>query len=166
MLIETPNISATVSFPPRFELLAELELAAERHLVFGHGDIRVRLCLRHLVSRSADFLLIPRDTCASVRIAAAARFERVTRGDRHKFDPFETPSPYHRSRLVQLLAICDALDAGASSRDIAFGLMFTGHSPLAGAAWKGSGERRHTHRLIAEARHLVGGGYRQLLLHN
>ncbi|GAY19943.1 hypothetical protein SFOMI_0465 [Sphingobium fuliginis] len=53
-----------------------------------------------------------------------------------------------------------------SPRDLAFGLVFPRHRPLAGATWKGSSERRHTLRLIADARRLVISGYRKLLRHD
>ena len=53
-----------------------------------------------------------------------------------------------------------------SPRDLAFGLVFPRHRPLTGATWKGSGERRHTLRLIADARRLVTSGYRKLLRHD
>lgn len=75
------------------------------------------------------------------------------------------PSTYQRARHIQLLRVHDALEAGASSRDLAFGLVFRGHRPLVGAIWKGSGERRHVLRLIAEARRMVSNGYRALLRH-
>ena len=75
------------------------------------------------------------------------------------------PTGYQRARLTQLLALRDALDAGASTRDVAFGLVMPNHRPLAGQDWKGSGERRHVLRLIAEARRLVNGGYRKILRH-
>ena len=165
VLIETADLSAPVVVPTGFDLLAEARASSERHLVFALGDTRIRLCLRLAAGRDADCLVILRDAFASARLAAAARYERVTRGDRPRADPSATPTHYLRTRLVQLLAIHDALDAGASSRDIAFDLVFAGHRPFAGARWKGSGERRHTLRLIAETRRTVGGGYRQLLLH-
>lgn len=75
------------------------------------------------------------------------------------------PTRYQRIRFVHFLALHDALEAGASTRDIAFELVFPNHRPLAGAIWKGSGERRHVLRLIADARRLVEGGYRNLLRH-
>ena len=67
--------------------------------------------------------------------------------------------------LFRSLAIHDALEAGASPRDLAFGLVMPNHRPIAGAVWKGSSERRQVLRLIANARRLVLSGYRKLLLH-
>lgn len=65
-----------------------------------------------------------------------------------------------------MLAIHDALDAGVGPRHIAFGLVFRRHRPLTGATWKGSSERRHTLRLIADARRLAASGYRDVLRHD
>lgn len=165
VIIETADIVA-IPLPPDFEPLADQWDNAEHHVVAAHGAARLRLCLRAAPARCPACLVIPRDPCAAVRLAAAARFERVTRGIRLGPDRAASPSAYRRSRLIQLLAIHDALDSGADQRDIAFGLVFARHRPLVGAIWKGSGERRHTLRLIADARRLVTGGYRALLLHH
>ena len=90
----------------------------------------------------------------------------MTLGGRLAVYQSAVPTAYQHLRFVQFLAIHDALEAGASARDLAFGLVFPNHRPIASAIWKGSGERRHVLRLIAEARLLVSGGYRKLLLHN
>lgn len=74
------------------------------------------------------------------------------------------PKPYQRHRLIQLLQVQDALSEGASTRDIAYGLIFPRHTPQIGAAWKDSSERRHTLSLISEAKRMVNGGYRRLLV--
>jgi hypothetical protein len=165
VVVDTADIAA-IPLPPGFEPLADHSERNEHHLVAAKGAARLRLCLRTAPPRYPDCLVILRDQYAAVRLAAAARFERVTHGLRLGTDRTASPSAYRQSRLVQLLSIYDALDAGSDQRDIAFGLVFSRHRPLVGAAWKGSGERRHTLRLIAEARRLVNGGYRKLLRHN
>lgn len=165
VVIETADI-ASIPLPPGFEPLADHSDLNEHHLVVAKDAARLRLCLRATPPRCPDCLVILRDRCAVVRLAAAARFERVTRGLRPGPDRAASPSAYRRSRLVQLLSIYDALEAGADQRDIAFGLVFPRHRPLIGANWKGSSERRHTLRLIADARRLVTGGYRKLLRHD
>ncbi|BBB14256.1 hypothetical protein SPYCA_3514 [Sphingopyxis sp. FD7] len=106
-----------------------------------------------------------RDRSAPERLSAALHFERMADNLSHGPDRAAGPTGYRRGRLIHLLAICDGLEAGAGTRDLAFALVFPHHRPLAGATWKGSGERRHTLRLIAEARRLVDGGFRKLLLH-
>jgi hypothetical protein len=164
VVIETADI-ASIPLPPGFEPLADQSDRNEHHLVAAKDTARLRLCLRATPPRCPDCLVILRDQCAAVRLAAAARFERVTHGLRVSPDRAASPSGYRRSRLVQLLSIQDALDAGADQRDIAFGLVFPRDWPLIGATWKGSGERRHTLRLIADARRLVRGGYLKLLQH-
>lgn len=165
VVVETADIAA-IPLPPGFEPLADHSDCMQHHLVAAKGVARLRLCLRAAPPRCPDCLVILRDRCAVVRLAAAARFERVTRGLRLGPDRAASPSAYRRSRLVQLLSIHDALDAGADQRDIAYGLVFPRHRPLIGATWKGSGERRHTLRLIADARRLVTGGYHKLLRHD
>ena len=89
----------------------------------------------------------------------------MTRGLRSGPDLAASPFSYRRNKLTQLLNLDDSLDAGASPRELAFGLVFPRLHPFAGATWKGSSERRHTLRLIAEARRLVNGGYLRLLKH-
>jgi hypothetical protein len=164
VVVETANIAA-IPLPPGFERLADYRDQDEHHLVAARDATRLRLCLRSAQPLCPDRLIILRDQCAAIRLAAAAQFELVTRGLGLGQDRAASPSVYRRSRLIQLLAIHDALDAGAGPRDLAFGIIFPRHRPLAGANWRGSSERRHTLRLIARARHEVAVGYRTLLLH-
>ena len=164
MVFETVDI-ATIRLPPGFEPLTDHSGPEEHHLVMAKSEARLRLCLRAGPAHFPASIVIPHDQCAAVRLAAATRFERVTRGLRLGPDRAASPSAYRRSRLAQLLTIHDALEAGAGPRDLAFGLVFRRHRPLVGAAWKGSGERRHTLRLIAEARRLAAREYRKLLRH-
>lgn len=165
VVIETADVAAT-PLPPGFEPLADAFCDREHHIVVGSGAARLRLCLREGKARWPDCLIILHDPCAAARLAAASRFERVTRGQRLGPDRAALPSDYRRIKLTQLLNLHDATDAGASPRDLAFSFVFPRLRPLTGATWKGSGERRHTLRLIADARHLVNGGYRKLLLHS
>jgi len=164
VVIETADIAV---IPPLggFEPLADAFGDREHHIVAGSGAARLRLCLREGRALCPDCLVVLRDPCAATRLTAAARFERVTRGLRSVPDLANTPSNYRRIKLTQLLNLFDALDAGASPRELAFGLVFPRLNPFGGAAWKGSSERRHTLRLIAEARRLVNGGYLRLLKH-
>jgi hypothetical protein len=165
VVVETADLTS-IPLPPGFEPLADHSDQTVHHLVLAKDTARLRLCLRAAPPRCPDCLVILRDQYTAVRLAAATRFERVTRGLRLSPDRAALPSGYRRSRLVQLLSIQDALDAGADTHDLAFGLVFPRHRPLIGATWKGSSERRHTIRLIADARRLVTGGYRKLLRHD
>jgi hypothetical protein len=165
VVIETADMAA-IPLPPDFEPLADQSSSQERHLVMAKCTTRLRFCLRAVPEHCPDRLMILRDQSATIRLAAASRFERMTRGVRPVSERAASPTFYQRTKLAQLLTILDALDAGADPRDVAFGLVFPRNQPLAGATWKGSGERRHTLRVIAGARILVSSGYRKLLLHN
>jgi len=165
VVVTTPDI-VEIPLLPGFEPLVEAVGEHEHYLVAAKGAARLRLCLRAAPPQCPDCLIIHNDLCAAARLAAATRFERATRGLRLGPDRVASPSVYRRSRLALLLDIQDGIDAGMSPRDLAFGLVFPRHRPLAGATWKGSGERRHTLRLIADARRLVTSGYRKLLRHD
>jgi hypothetical protein len=164
VVIETADMAA-IPLPPDFEPLADQSSSQERHLVMAKCTTRLRFCLRAVPVHCPDRLMILRDQSATIRLATASRFERMTRGFRPVSGRAASLSFYRRTKLIQLLTILDALDAGSDPRDIAFGLIFPRHRPLVGATWKGSGERRHTLRLIADARRLVKSGYLKLLRH-
>ena len=165
VILETADPANAVPLPPGAELLVEVMIEADRHVVAAHGTARLRLCVRHAPGRSIPTLSIPFDRACVLRLSAATRLERLARGRRAATDRSSLLTVYQRARYTQFLGIHDALEAGASSRDLAFGLVFPNHRPLAGAIWKGSGERRHVLRLIADARRLVSSGHRKLLLH-
>lgn len=165
MILEAAAPSLAIPLPQGSESLVEIATDAERHVVAAHGTARLRLCVRHAPCRPIPAISIPCDMAWALRLAAAARLQRVTQGDFATVDGSAFPSAYQRARFAQFLNLHDALEAGASSRDLAFSLVFPNHRPLVGAMWKGSGERRHVLRLIAEARRLVTSGYRKLLLH-
>jgi hypothetical protein len=165
VVIEAADPERSIPLPPGSEPLVEATTDAEHHLVIAHGTARLRLCVRHAPLLHVPAFSIPCDPACALRLAAVARFQRVTRGSRVAAGLASLPTRFQRNRYIQFLEIHDALEAGASSRDLAFGLVFRRHRPLAGAVWKGSGERRHVLRLIADARHLVAVGYRKLLLH-
>lgn len=165
MIFEAEDPGQAFPLPSGSESLVEIATREERHIVAAHGTARLRLCVRLAPSRAVPAYAIPCDSACALRLAAASRLQRVTRGDRIMADRAVLPTPNQSRRYTGLLRIHDALEAGASSRDLAFGLVFPNHRPLAGAIWKGSGERRHVLRQIADARRLVAVGYRKLLLH-
>lgn len=137
---------------------------SERNLVYGIGTARLRLCVRYSPDRTVPALSIPFDGYGRLRLAAAERFQQAIRQGRIRTGAIDMPTPYQRLKFVRLLIIHDALEAGVSSHELAFVLVFPNHQPLAGAVWKGSSERRQVLRLISEARRLIAGGYRKLLL--
>ncbi|MBB3860886.1 hypothetical protein GGQ88_002155 [Novosphingobium hassiacum] len=76
----------------------------------------------------------------------------------------DTPSSYQRYRLDLLLRILDIMAVpGTSARDVAMQAIYQGQDFGRSAEWKGSSERRHTFRLIREARAMMTTGYRALL---
>jgi hypothetical protein len=164
VVVETANI-ATIPLPPGFEVIGDHRDNHKHHVVAANDTARLRLFLRTGPMRCPDCLIILRDQSAAIRLAAASQFERMIRGVRPVSDCAASLSFYRRTKLIQLLTILDALDAGVDTRDLAFGVVFPRHQPLVGATWKGSGERRHTLRLIANARRLVKSGYLKLLRH-
>lgn len=154
-----PDFTAVL---PGWLPLARYRDLQDRHLVLGCGAARLRLCLRHIPGREAACIVLGHDDLLAVRLNAATRYARaaVRKAGTHEG---ALPTGYQRARLARLLAIADALALGASARDIAFAIVFPRHAPLHGPVWKGSGERRHTLRLIRHARLLTGGGHAGLL---
>lgn len=164
--IEAANPASAIPLPKGSEPLAEYASGTDRHSVIAIASARLRLCVRYEPDLPIPVLAIPCDSSCALRLAAAARFQRVTQDKRVNIDRAAVPTAYQRARWVQFLALHDALEADSSSRDLAFGIVFPRHRPLRGAEWKGSGERRHVLRLTAAARRLVAGGYRSVLLHH
>lgn len=165
VIIEAADPERALPLPSGAEPLVEIDTDGERHIVAAHGTARLRLCMRHAPARSVPTISIPCDTACVLRLAAAARLQRAVQQGRVVADRSALPSANQTVRFAQLLGLHDALEVGASTHDLAFGLVFPNHRPLAGAVWKGSGEKRHVLRLIAAARRLVATGYRALLLH-
>lgn len=163
--LDASDWAGAIPLPPGSEPLVEFASDTERHTVVAIASARLRLCVRRVPDLPIPTLTIPCDPSCPLRLAAATRFQRVTQGKRLNVDRSAVPTTYQRARWVQFLALHDALQAGASARDLAFGIVFPNHRPLKGAEWKGSGERRHVLRLTAAARRLVAGGYRSLLHH-
>lgn len=166
VIVEAADPDRAIPLPPSAEPLVEVSNQTERNLVYAHGTARLRLCVRLAPARPVPALSIPCDPGCALRLAAAARLQRVTRSGRNSPGGADRPTPNQRIRFIQFLTIHDALEAGASPRDLAFGLVLPNHRPLTGALWKGSNERRQVLRLIADARRLVSSGYRRLLLHD
>lgn len=163
--LDASDWAGATPLPPGSEPLVEFASDTEHHTVVAIASARLRLCVHKVPGLTVPTLKIPCDPSCALRLAAAARFQRVTQGKRLNVDHAALPTVYQRARWVQFLALHDALEAGASSRDLAFGVVFPNHRPLKGAEWKGSGERRHVLRLTAAARRLVASGYRALLHH-
>lgn len=145
-------------------ILADAMTSDGRHMVIADGKRRHRLRLVHIADvQVAAYATTVLDT-DRVRLGATLEFNRWLHGSGPQLlRPPLVPTDYQRQRLVKLLRISDAQDDGASLRDIAYLIIFPHHWPIAGAAWRGSCERRTCLRLAAEARRLIQGDYRKLL---
>ena len=148
-----------------FKPLAEVSTSDGKHLVYTRGSCRLRLCVRYRAALPVPAVSIPYDETYELRIAAVTRMHLITRAARSTSQGANVIPHNQRLRLGRFLAIHDALVAGASSHDLAYGLIFPNHHRLVGATWKAPSERRQVLRLIAQARSLVSGGYRDILLH-
>ena len=124
-----------------------------------------RLWLRETRPGVSLAVTVPVDRCFGLRIAAITRFERRLRGLACDRPPqYYLPTAFQRGRLFLLLNLLDAEMAGASRREMASVLLYRNGASMGRAEWKGSSQRRRTHRMIDEARHMMARGYRDLLL--
>lgn len=147
------------------DVLVDRMLSGGRYLVIADKDGPHHVWLRAGRAAASLAYVIPRDAAAELRFEAARRLERRLIGA----PPIRAlaghrPSRFQRHRLHQLLAIIDAFDRWATTYEIAREIVYPAMTIGRGAEWKSSSERRHTQRLIDEARELVNGGYRRLLL--
>jgi hypothetical protein len=104
-------------------------------------------------------VLIPLDALTPQRLAAALAFWNALRGRPLRERDLSTD----RRRVLNLrLRALDGDTNGASIRDLAVGLFGAARVPR-GATWKTHDLRSRTLRLLAAARALRDGGYRDLL---
>ena len=148
----------------RAHILASYRANDALHIVIGGANGRHRLRLGDRHGATIDTYRAPADNHAALRLAATLCFEHWLRGERAiRQTPTLVPTTFQRQRLVLLLNICDAHMASASLRDIAFALVFRNQSAISSADWKGSSERRHSLRLLSEARAMMDTEFRHLL---
>jgi len=155
-------------FVPPSRLIAEQKLRSGHHMVLSDGRNLHRVCL---LADDPDLplaIVVPRDQLAAVRFAASARFDGVPgNGTSSEIAGMPYPSEFQRRRLELL---CDILDLAVvpekgalTSHQLACQRIYPGMTIGRGAEWKSSSHRRHTQRLIGEARAMMNGGYRALL---
>ena len=122
--------------------------------------IRLRFCLTDTPERNPTSFVAPFGAGSAVRLAAAQGLCALLQGNSSAFTrpPF-VPTPYHRSRLIQLLAVADAIAGGATVRDIAFAIVFPNSNRLEGKDWRASNEQRQTRRFVADAARMIDGGF-------
>jgi hypothetical protein len=147
------------------DIVAEHEAPDGRHMVVANPDGVHRLWVREPQLGAPLAVIIPADRNFAQRIAAATRFERQLRdvGCGQPQSGYR-PTTFQRNRLFLLLNLLDAEKAGASRREMAATLLYRNSAPMGRAEWKGSSQRRRTHRMIDEAKHMMARGYRDLLL--
>jgi hypothetical protein len=139
-------IASRSSGPDALYLIADTARGRHRLLVRG-GSLDRPLTLE-----------LPCDELLGIRLDAASRLVPVA-----KAATGYLPTRLQRSRLVLLLRILDAEQAGLSKHAIAERLMYPHMRRLHGATWKGSAERRRTYRLCQEAARLRDQGVFDLL---
>jgi hypothetical protein len=122
--------------------------------------IRLRLCCIAASERTAPAIVVPYDSDSAIRLATAQALCALSQSSIAAFTrpPF-APTPYHRSRLIQLLAVADAVAGGATVRDIAFSIVFPNSTRLEGKDWRASNEQRQTRRFVADAARMIDGGF-------
>ncbi|MCH4892365.1 DUF2285 domain-containing protein [Sphingomonas sp. SFZ2018-12] len=165
IIVETANPDLPLMWLSSWKPLGRASTSDGKHIVYTRGSCRLRLCVRYRAALPVPAVSIPCDETYELRIAAVTRMHLITRASSAASHGAHVITHNQRLRLSRFLAIHDALGAGASSRDVAYGLIFPNHCPLVGATWKASSERRQVLRLIAQARSLVSCGYRDILLH-
>jgi Uncharacterized conserved protein (DUF2285) len=136
----------------------------ERHVVIAGDKGHHRIPLLDIRSESQLAVILPISVELALGLASAARFDRLLRcvptGHLWEYQP----TSFKRNRLVLQLGLLDAEVVGASRREMASALLYRNSTPMGRAEWKGSSQRRRTHRMIDEAKYMMAHGYRNLLL--
>lgn len=148
-------------FTPFASLVRE---GGREHLVLADGFRRVRVdIVEGSLLRSGPVVLtfvlravasLDPPVLALRRLAAFVRHAR--------FPSSLFPPPARLARRIEALRVGDALAAGASQREIA-AVLFGYEAARAGWAGSSDSYRSRVRRLVAEARHMAGGGHRALL---
>lgn len=161
--IEAADVDVALLAPCGFTILALHRLPDRCHAVLGRQAHRVRLSIHLAPTRTAASIILAHDDQLALRARAVCAYAQLSQWPHATFAAYAVPGAYQRATLVRFVQIADALACGATSRDIAYSIVFPRHQPLSGAAWKGSSERRHSWRLIQKARWYLQHGYRHLL---
>lgn len=150
----------------RAAVLVEAETEEGRHLVLAGTHSRHRLLMMPAIACGGYIVRV--DQGLTVQLAALTAFhEAPGSGKTILARAALRPSGYISRRLALLLTILDRLDASsgesATVRQIACELVFPGLDYERAIGWKSSSQRRHTQRLVTEARRMMTSGYRALL---
>ena len=161
-LVPAPHLSGAAPLPD-LRPCAEFGDDQARNIVVDRDGVRHRLRLFAPEPDARLAILLP-PLGDALRAAACDAARRMIAG-LAVAEPAAAlrPSLLQHQRLALLLRVLDASLAGAGNREIGTGIVYPWLAGTDATAWKATGERRRVQRLLAEARHLAAGGYRDLL---
>ncbi|MEP2726003.1 DUF2285 domain-containing protein [Roseibium sp.] len=153
----------------RRKIIAEAQTGRGRHLVIAGPRARHRVLVAQCAVPSPAGYLVAADGPLELRLAALSAFlAHPSRSKAVRARAALKPTAYQAYRLQLLLAILDRLDqpsgAQPTMRQIASDLIYPDTSGGRAIDWKTSSDRRHTQRLVAEARRMRDAGFRALLM--
>lgn len=156
-----------VAFPIDLDRLPTVALRAAvegaKHGLWRHGDAGHQFWMSDATVGGATsyVVLLPLDAFTELRALAILRFWRALVG-RPPGEYAHVLPPQTRSRHALLLRALDGRRDGASYRQIAEALLgFHGSK----ADWESDPRKNQTRRLVADGKHYMRGGYRDLLLY-
>lgn len=147
----------------RDAIAAEALFEGDWHMVLQDGGRRVRLWIRCCAADDALAYVTPADRHAPLRLALASALHDRLAGVAASAVAAASPGPAERWRLAQWLRLLDAVEDGASTRDMAATLMRGDTLALTASEWDVSSERRRIARWRRAAVAMRDGGYRSLL---
>lgn len=161
-LVPAPHLSGAAPLPD-LRPCAEFGDDQVRNVVVDRDGVRHRLRVFATEPNARLAILLP-PLGDALRAAAcdAARRMIASLAVAKPAAPLR-PSVLQHQRLALLLRVLDASRAGAGNREIGTGIVYPWLAGTDATAWKATGERRRVQRLLAEARDLAAGGYRDLL---
>lgn len=161
-LVPAPHLSGAAPLPD-LRPCAEFGDGQARNIVVDRDGVRHRLRLFSPEPDARLAILLP-PLGDPLRAAACDAARRMIAG-LALAEPAAAlrPSALQRQRLALLLRVLDAWVGGASNRQIGVGIVYPWLAGTDATGWKSMGERRRVQRLLAEARHLVDAGFRDLL---
>ncbi|OGS49466.1 MAG: hypothetical protein A3J40_00075 [Erythrobacter sp. RIFCSPHIGHO2_12_FULL_63_10] len=150
------------------DIIAEFSNDNGRHLVVADRLARHRLVIGKKSTRCDPRYLIFPDEHLETRLCALAALHYASGcrcGSQGSLSFM--PTDYQRRRFVLLLRILDQMANPVrpppTIRELALQVVYPHSQAGRSIEWKSSSERRHTQRLVSEARYMARTGYRQLL---
>lgn len=161
------HLGVTVPLPAG-DIIAEFREGRDRHLVLLAGGSRHRMVARQAESGCRQGYLLPADNCLRIRALAVSTLHEISTSSLAASpQPMPRPTDYQRYRLDLMLRLLDLRDdlsgPGLGMREIAATAFGGDVAGLRAIDWKTSSERRRLQRLLAAARYIAAGGYRDLL---